>query len=111
MQKFLDTVLQNTPAIQEEFEEYQKAYFSERSPQFFCLELNGEAGELANLEKKIWKGRDIRPEMLADEAADVFIALMNYANSRKINLGEAVSIKLQTIDKKMRERKRQGKDY
>jgi NTP pyrophosphatase (non-canonical NTP hydrolase) len=111
MQKFIDTVSNNIPAIQEEFEKYQKAYFPVRSPQFFCLELNGEAGELANLEKKIWKGREIDEKLLADEAADVFIALMNYANSRDINLGDAVAKKLKIIDKNMREMKSQGKEY
>ena len=111
MQKFLDTVSENIPAVQHEFNEYQKAYFPERSPQFFCLELNGEAGELANLEKKIWKGRDINEDMLEDEAADVFIALMNYANSRRINLGKAVARKLKGIDKNMKEMKKAGKEY
>ncbi len=111
MQKFLDIVQMNIPDIQKEFDEYQKENFPVRSPEFFCLELNGEAGELANLEKKIWKGRDITPERLADEAADVFIALMNYANSRDIALGEAVRNKLKIIDEKMREMKRQGKEY
>jgi NTP pyrophosphatase (non-canonical NTP hydrolase) len=111
MQKFLDTVLKNIPEIQNEFDKYQKEYFPVRTPQFFCLELNGEAGELANLEKKIWKGREINEEQLVDEAADVFIALMNYANSRRINLGSAVKNKLQIIDTKMREMKQEGKEY
>ena len=111
MQKFTDTVEKYIPAVQEEFDKYQKAYFPERSPQFFCLELNGEAGELANLEKKLWKGRDIHTDLLDDEAADVFIALMNYANSRKINLGASVVRKLQWIDRKMKELKKTGKDY
>jgi hypothetical protein len=31
---------------------------------------------------------------IADEAADTFYALLNYVNSRKINLAEAVAIKL-----------------
>ncbi len=111
MEKFLDTVQKNIPGIQEEFDKYQKEYFPVRSPEFFCLELNGEAGELANLEKKIWKGRDIAGELLADEAADVFIALMNYANSRNINLGDAVAKKLLVIDRKMRQMKEEGKEY
>jgi hypothetical protein len=33
--------------IQKDFENYQNNYFPKRSPEFFCLELNGEAGELA----------------------------------------------------------------
>lgn len=111
MQKFLETMEKFIPAIQGEFDQYQKANFPERTPQFFCLELNGEAGELANLEKKLWKGRDINKDLLDDEAADVFIALMNYANSRGINLGKAVASKLEWIDGKMKELKKAGKEY
>ena len=91
---------ENLNLIQTEFDNYQKQNFPERPPEFFCLELNGEAGELANLEKKKWKGKDIPFENLADEAADVFIALMNYSNSRGIDLGKAVATKLEKIENK-----------
>jgi NTP pyrophosphatase (non-canonical NTP hydrolase) len=111
MDDFLKSVSKNLPEIQQEFDKYQKEFFTERTPQFFCLELNGEAGELANLEKKKWKGRVIDDDALADEAADVFIALMNYCNSRNIDLGIAVADKLEWIDNKMRELKEQGHDY
>lgn len=85
---------------QEGFEKYNKAAFPARSPQFFALELAGEAGEIANNEKKAWKGRDIPVEHLADEAADVVIAVVNYANSRGIDLGEAVATKLLEIERR-----------
>lgn len=111
MKKFLDTVTECIPAVQKEFDKYQKEHFPVRSGEFFCLELNGEAGELANLEKKLWKGKDIAHEALADEAADVLIALMNYSNARKINLGEAVRTKLKKIDEKMKELKSRGESY
>lgn len=39
-------------ALQKEFLAYQRAVFPDREPRFFALELCGEAGELANLEKK-----------------------------------------------------------
>lgn len=97
--------------LQQEFDGYQKAYFPMRSPEFFCLELNGEAGELANFEKKIWKGKDIPHECLADEAADVLIALMNYANSREIDLAAAVAKKLRKIDRKRIDLKKSGLEY
>ncbi|MCX6152901.1 MAG: hypothetical protein NT007_01945 [Candidatus Kapabacteria bacterium] len=95
--------------LQKEFDKYQSECFPVRSPEFFCLELNGEAGELANFEKKSWRGRKINHQYFADEAADVLIALMNYSNSRKINLAEAVDRKLQKIEKrrlKMEEKKK-----
>jgi NTP pyrophosphatase (non-canonical NTP hydrolase) len=42
---------------------------------------------------------------LAEEAADVFISLINYCNSRQINLEQAVTDKLKIIE----ERRLQGK--
>lgn len=97
--------------IQSQFGEYQNSYFPERSPEFFCLELNGEAGELANAEKKRWKGRYVDDEVYANEAADVFIALMNYANARGIDLSKAIKKKLLKIEKERIELEKQGKDY
>ncbi len=93
---------------QRSFAAYQEKAFPPRSPEFFALELCGECGELANLEKKIWRdpGRrdDCRKE-LPHEAADVFIALMNYCNARGIDLQQSVVAKLQVIEK----RRTQGK--
>jgi NTP pyrophosphatase (non-canonical NTP hydrolase) len=86
--------------LQEEFDRYQKEAFPARGANFFALELNGEAGELANLEKKAWKGKTIDPADFADEAADVLIALLNYANSRQIDLARAVEKKMQFIDQR-----------
>ena len=96
--KFTDSISSNLKAVQERFDKYQRSCFPERSPEFFCLELNGEAGELANLEKKRWKGRDVDDSLFADETADVCIALMNYANARGVNLGAAVNEKLRKIE-------------
>lgn len=84
--------------VQQAFDAYQQAAFEARKPEFFSLELCGEAGELANLEKKAWKGRDIPPERFNDEAADVLIALMNYANARGVDLADAVREKLRVIE-------------
>lgn len=102
---------QNIKQVQKEFDLYQKQNFPERSPEFFCLELNGEAGELANLEKKLWKGKDISIESVGDEAADVFIALMNYSNAREIDLGYYISQKLKKIEEKRILLKQNGEEY
>ena len=83
-----------------EFRRYQKAAFPERPSRFFALELAGETGELANLEKKVWKGRQVAPADFEDESADVCIALLNYANSRGIDLARAVEEKMRRIDTK-----------
>lgn len=82
----------------DEFLRYQEAAFPERPPRFFALELAGETGELANLEKKTWKGRQVAAEDFEDESADVCIALLNYANSRGIDLARAVEEKMRRID-------------
>lgn len=86
--------------LQAEFRRYQSAAFPERPPRFFALELAGETGELANLEKKVWKGRDVAQADFVDEAADVCIALINFANSRGIDLASAVQSKMSTIDRR-----------
>ncbi len=87
----------NVVSVQKAFDSYQNACFTARPPEFFCLELCGEAGELANLEKKLWKGADISMDRVSDEAADVLISLMNYANARGIDLASAVADKLSRI--------------
>ncbi len=87
-------------ALQAEFMAYQRAVFPAREPRFFALELCGEAGELANLEKKEWRGTVSEDADYADEAADVLIAVLNYANERGIDLAEAVSEKMAEIDRR-----------
>lgn len=86
--------------LQREFRRYQAAAFPERPPRFFALELAGETGELANLEKKVWKGRLVADADFVDESADVCIALLNYANSRGIDLAGAVEEKMRRIDRR-----------
>ena len=97
--------------IQARFHAYQTAKFTQRPPEFFSLELCGEAGELANLEKKRWKGKKISNDALSDEAADVCIALMNYANAREIDLAAAVVAKLHRIEEKRRLLEERGEEY
>ncbi len=110
-EKLITTVKAVFPAIQQGFDNYQNSGFEARSPEFFCLELCGEAGELANLEKKKWKGKSIKKEWLEDEAADVLIALCNYSNARGINLAEAVASKLKAIETKRARLKSKGELY
>ena len=71
-----------------------------RPPRFFALELAGETGELANLEKKVWKGRKVADADFEDESADVCIALLNFANSRGIDLATVVERKMRRIDRR-----------
>lgn len=108
---FYEPIQQSLKLVQHLFDMYQKEKFCEHSPEFFCLELCGEAGELANLEKKLWKNKPISREDLEDEAADVMIALMNYSNARGIHLGDAVQKKLLRIEAKRQMLEEQGEQY
>jgi NTP pyrophosphatase (non-canonical NTP hydrolase) len=110
-ESMLNLINESLRKIQGQFDIYQNEFFPQRPPEFFCLELNGEAGELANAEKKRWKGRPVADEIFADEAADVLIALMNYSNARKIDLGQAVSDKLKKIEAKRKELAEKGEEY
>jgi NTP pyrophosphatase (non-canonical NTP hydrolase) len=111
IKEFTDNVQSALNSVQKGFDHYQENYFPKRSPEFFCLELNGEAGELANLEKKRWKGKSVPDDAFADEAADVLIALMNYVNERGIDLGEAVCMKLLWIEEKRVSLEENGEEY
>jgi NTP pyrophosphatase (non-canonical NTP hydrolase) len=110
-QQLINTIQQTIQRVQHDFDAYQNAGFMARSPEFFCLELCGEAGELANLEKKKWKGKSINHKDLEDEAADVLIALCNYSNARGINLAEAVASKLHAIELKRARLEAEGEAY
>jgi NTP pyrophosphatase (non-canonical NTP hydrolase) len=109
--EFYNPITQSLAIVQALFDNYQRTKFPERPPEFFSLELCGEAGELANLEKKRWKGKAVPLEALEDEAADVLIALMNYANARGMHLGNAVSAKLVRIEEKRAALEAQGESY
>ncbi len=100
---FLHDLPRALDTIQRGFDAYQRACFPARPPEFFALELAGETGELANDEKKAWKGRTVEPARFADEAADVFIALLNYCNARGVPLGPAVAAKVREIDRRRQE--------
>ncbi len=97
--------------VQRIFDDYQNLCFTKRTSEFFCLELNGEAGELANLEKKSWKGKSVAKELFFDEAADVLIALMNYSNAKGVDLGQAVKDKLLAIEIKRANLLENGESY
>lgn len=111
MDKFLRIIQDNLKAVQGEFDKYQKENFTERPSEFFSLELCGEAGELANIEKKAWKGRQISHDRFADEAADVLIALMNYSNARGVDLSSAVCEKIKKIEVKRLDLQKKGLNY
>ncbi|MCO5249998.1 MAG: hypothetical protein M9949_01080 [Candidatus Kapabacteria bacterium] len=107
----MEIVAEALERVQLGFDDYQKECFISRPSEFFCLELNGEAGELANIEKKAWKGKEIPHEQFESEVADVLIALMNYCNAKGVNLGQAVSDKLKLIEEKRYVLKQNNEEY
>lgn len=111
LEQLLTNIVEKIETVQNGFDAYQNECFDKRRPEFFCLELNGEAGELANLEKKSWKGKNISKDRFKDEAADVMIALINYCNAREINLGKAVFDKLLLIENKRKQLEQNGEKY
>ncbi len=88
--------------LQREFDQYQNAAFGARPPRFYALELAGETGELANLEKKEWRDAPVPQDRFRDEAADVCIALLNYSNARGVDLASAVRRKMAVIEERRR---------
>lgn len=97
LKNLVDTIQAHLPSIQDEFGTYQNSFFTKQPREFFALELCGEAGELANLEKKRWRGQEIENGRFEEEAADVFIALVNYCNSAGLDLSAAVAQKVVLI--------------
>ena len=103
---------------QQRFDAWNRLHYPPRPPEFFALELAGETGELANKEKKVWRARTapgaspqtpleaggVTAAELAEEAADVFIALVNYCNARGVALGPAVGDKLRVLERRVAER-------
>lgn len=90
-------VVEYLSVVQAGFDTYQRSAFIARPSEFFALELCGEAGELANIEKKRWRGSTIDRDHRAEEAADVLISLMNFCNAAEIDLASAVAQKLDRI--------------
>jgi NTP pyrophosphatase (non-canonical NTP hydrolase) len=97
LQNLQREIASTLPMVQQLFADYQHKSFVDRPPEFFALELCGEAGELANMEKKRWRGDVTDENATAMEAADVLISLVNFCNARGINLSEAVVQKLSVI--------------
>jgi NTP pyrophosphatase (non-canonical NTP hydrolase) len=76
-------------------------------PRFLALAICGEAGELANLIKKEWRGDDIDPGQLrADvegEIADVAIYLCHLADHLGIDLDVICSRKIAECNRRLDE--------
>ncbi|MDB5388266.1 MAG: hypothetical protein JWM11_3912 [Planctomycetaceae bacterium] len=64
---------------------------------FLALAICGEAGELANLVKKTWRGDDIDEKRIRDEIADIRIYLEHICRHLGIDLDDACEQKLEEV--------------
>ena len=68
---------------------------------FLALAVCAEAGELANLIKKMWRGDDVDSSLLQDEIADIRIYLEHLARHLKIDLDQACTAKLDVVAQRL----------
>lgn len=89
--------------------------FRSLGPGYVALNLAGEAGELANVVKKLWRSDPriglaegyaqidaAHREQLADELADVVMMSLVLANHLSIDVEQALGRKLAVIDDRLR---------
>ncbi len=68
---------------------------------FLALAICGEAGELANLIKKMWRGDGIKAGEIRDEIADIQIYLRHLATHLGIDIDAACHSKLLVVEKRL----------
>jgi NTP pyrophosphatase (non-canonical NTP hydrolase) len=73
---------------------------------FLALAICGEAGELANLIKKMWRGDEVNQEQIRDEIADIRIYLDHIACHLQIDLDQACENKLYEVAERLKEKER-----
>jgi len=75
---------------------------SDEDIRFLALELAGEAGELANLIKKEWRGDVIDQTKIFSEMADVYNYLMHLADIYAVDLVDESNRKYVEVDERLR---------
>lgn len=93
---------------------FDNEHFQSLGPGYLALSVAGEAGELANLMKKLWRknpgigdpegfalpeGED--REKIADEIADIVMLCVVLANHLNIDVEAELARKLEVIDKRL----------
>jgi len=68
---------------------------------YLALAVCGEAGELANLIKKGWRGDDVNSDQIRDEIADIRIYLEHLARYLNFDLDDACENKLRKVDERL----------
>jgi len=67
---------------------------------YWIIGLVGEAGELANVFKKMWRDGNDLTEQIADELADVFISTVIIAKHLNMDLSQIVHKKLKELERR-----------
>lgn len=75
---------------------------------FLALAICGEAGELANLVKKAWRGDTVDPNAIRDEVADIRIYLEHLTRLLGIDLDRACENKLDEVAGRLEVREREA---
>jgi len=73
---------------------------------FLTLAICGEAGELANLIKKLWRGDEVDQDQIRDEVADIRIYLEHISRHLRIDLDRACEQKLDEVAERLRVKER-----
>jgi NTP pyrophosphatase (non-canonical NTP hydrolase) len=73
---------------------------------FLALAICGEAGELANLIKKMWRGDGAKVRDIRDEIADIQIYLRHLATHLGIDINAACHSKLLEVEKRLETKRR-----
>ncbi|MGO8896805.1 MAG: MazG-like family protein [Isosphaeraceae bacterium] len=68
---------------------------------FLALAICGEAGELANLIKKMWRGDEVDENRIRDEIADIRIYLEHLARHLHLDLDQACENKLEVVAERL----------
>jgi NTP pyrophosphatase (non-canonical NTP hydrolase) len=68
---------------------------------FLALAICGEAGELANLIKKSWRGDEISMDEVRDEIADIRIYLEHLSRCLNIDIDSACDHKLDVVAERL----------
>jgi NTP pyrophosphatase (non-canonical NTP hydrolase) len=102
-------------SMQEHVATFDAERFQSLGPGYVALNIAGEAGELANLMKKIWRGdtrianaegygviTDEQRMLIADEIADVMMLTLVLANHLNIDVETEVARKLAVIDERLK---------
>ena len=101
-------------SLQQRVAEFDSTRFQSLGPGYVALNIAGEAGELANLVKKLWRTQpniaqhegyaNVPPEArvrIADEIADVVMLSLVMANHLNIDVEAEVLRKLELIDQRL----------